>query len=284
MGNYAYVSLIGTNNYIYPAICLMTSWKRTDPKYPFYIMVTKDITAENRKILSTLGYRLIDIDEYVPTNYQNTLNNSPINDKELSLHGGAHQDNGWRHAYSKLMIWNLTQFDKLCWLDLDIMVWHNIDDVFDYPATCWLEGDRNKYIYSQLMLVEPNKEIFNLLIDYCNNYTRTDEGYTLYTDEMVLASFFEHSRKNAVKTIPLTYCYQLNQTDTVVSPIIRDFPHIRAVHLSVQQKPWIYGKKWVENFNIEWYISRFMWIYYIDILNEGIEELNEKGFNIQKVD
>ena len=104
MNNYAYVSLIGTNNYIYPAICLMTSWKRTNPKYPFYIMVTKDITQDNRDILCALGYKIIDIDEYVPTNYQETLANSEVDEKEGSLHGRTAQDNGWRHAYSKLIV------------------------------------------------------------------------------------------------------------------------------------------------------------------------------------
>ena len=88
------------------------------------------------------------------------------------------------------------------------------------------------------MLVKPNQEIFNLLIKYCDNYERNDnQGYVLYTDEMVLEGFFNEERKNAIHKIPLTYCYQLNQTDITDSPIIRDFPLIRAVHLSVQEKP-----------------------------------------------
>ena len=47
MNNNAYITLLSTNNYLYGCIGLMYSWKATNSKYPFYCVVTEDITKEN---------------------------------------------------------------------------------------------------------------------------------------------------------------------------------------------------------------------------------------------
>ena len=119
------------------------------------------------------------------------------------------------------------------------------------------------------------------MIEYCNNFKGEND---IYTDEEMLASFFKRSRENAIQYFSPLYCYQMNLTNTDIDPIIKDFWHIKVLHLSVQAKPWIYGKRYVENFTPNWYIGRFFYTYYIDVLNQGIEELNEKGFNIALVE
>ena len=73
MSNNAYITLMSTNNYIYGCIGLMYSWKNTNPKYPFYCVVTKDITKENIKILEAIGYKVIIDDLYIPKSYYETL-------------------------------------------------------------------------------------------------------------------------------------------------------------------------------------------------------------------
>ena len=67
----AYVSLLSSNNYIYAAIALMYSWKNTYSKYPFVLLVTKDISEANKNIARAIGYQVIEIDEFVPKPMQN---------------------------------------------------------------------------------------------------------------------------------------------------------------------------------------------------------------------
>lgn len=57
-------------------------------------MITPNISQENRLILEVLGYKLIDIEEYLPTNYNRILNNVNLSDKDYLMHGKDAKDNG----------------------------------------------------------------------------------------------------------------------------------------------------------------------------------------------
>ena len=73
MNNNAYITLLSTNNYLYACIGLMYSWKSTNSKYPFYCVVTDDISETNIKILEEIGYRIIRDKSYIPESYYKTL-------------------------------------------------------------------------------------------------------------------------------------------------------------------------------------------------------------------
>lgn len=292
MNNYAYISLISSNGYIYPAIEMMTSWKRVHSKYPFYLMVTEDISEENCKILSFLGYKLIHINEYIPKTYLENFNKIQSGDLSMdsgkySFHDNTATGSGWRHAFSKLLIWKFIEFDKVCWLDLDILIFKNIDDVFNYQTPAWLEPNEDNYVFSQMFVVKPNLEIFNQLIEYADQYQNPYEWHqVLFTDECVLNSFWEKQRQHILKSdsIPLLYSYPLDKTNTNYKNVLNVFLELRGVHLTEQVKPWVGGLQYVRDFTPDWFIGSFIWQYYIHLLNQGIKELNSVGFQIKKID
>jgi hypothetical protein len=100
MSNKAYITLMSTNNYLYGCIGLMYSWKNTNPKYPFYCVVTKEITQENIRILEAIGYKIIVDDLYVPESYLKTLKqcenkDENFNDIALGCSTSDFTKNGW---------------------------------------------------------------------------------------------------------------------------------------------------------------------------------------------
>ena len=98
MSNNAYITLLSTNNYLYGCIGLMYSWKATNPKYPFYCIVTEDITEYNIQILEAIGYKIIREKRYIPNSYLEKLKKyeetgvyeTPIGESSTDL-----KKNGW---------------------------------------------------------------------------------------------------------------------------------------------------------------------------------------------
>jgi len=275
MKNYAYISLIATNNYIGAAITMMEAWKQTKSEYPFYLMVTENITSENRNILEVLGYKLINIEEWRPTIYDKQKSSITNNDV-LLWHGTDKESRGWQHVFSKLLCWNLTQFDRVCFIDIDVLLFKNIDDVFDLVTPAWLGPDVNGFSASQIFVIEPNKTVFNKLIEFAENMKGNDQ--ILFTDEEILHNFFK-TEVEFNKTIPLTYIYNWDRCSTDFT-FIEDSFNIRGIHMTGTDKPWLHNRDYVKNFTIEWYPAAFIWNYYISIYNLGVTKLNQKGFNL----
>jgi len=68
------------------------------------MMVTENISQEKIEILEVLGFKIIHINEWQPTEYVN-MKESLKDDKEaIHWHGTNPLSNGWQHIFSKLLI------------------------------------------------------------------------------------------------------------------------------------------------------------------------------------
>ncbi|KAI3447388.1 hypothetical protein Pfo_004053 [Paulownia fortunei] len=94
-----------------------------------------------------------------------------------SPHSKKHAYNEWN--YSKLRIWQLREYDKVMFIDSDLIVTRNLDEVFIYPQLSAVEND--KHIFnSGLMLVEPSKCTFKTLMKkrlVVGSYNGGDQGF-----------------------------------------------------------------------------------------------------------
>lgn len=79
-----------------------------------------------------------------------------------------------RFAFWKLQIWRLTQYEKLIWVDTDAVMFRSLDDLFqrkpiwgqrDIEACATAEDAENRFS-SGLMLIEPNEDTYQGLLDY----------------------------------------------------------------------------------------------------------------------
>ncbi|KAH7685258.1 Glucuronosyltransferase protein [Dioscorea alata] len=85
--------------------------------------------------------------------------------------------NEWN--YSKFRLWQLTDYDKVIFIDADLLILRNIDVLFEMPEIT-ATGNNATLFNSGVMVVEPCNCTFDLLMEYINeikSYNGGDQGY-----------------------------------------------------------------------------------------------------------
>ncbi|KAL1831309.1 hypothetical protein ACET3Z_000960 [Daucus carota] len=85
--------------------------------------------------------------------------------------------NEWN--YSKFRLWQLTDYDKIIFIDADLLVLKNIDFLFGMPEIS-ATGNNGTLFNSGVMVLEPSNCTFELLMDHINefeSYNGGDQGY-----------------------------------------------------------------------------------------------------------
>lgn len=85
--------------------------------------------------------------------------------------------NEWN--YSKFRLWQLTDYDKIIFIDADLLILRNIDFLFEMSEISAI-GNNATLFNSGVMVVEPSNCTFQLLMDHINeivSYNGGDQGY-----------------------------------------------------------------------------------------------------------
>ncbi|XP_020576878.1 UDP-glucuronate:xylan alpha-glucuronosyltransferase 1-like isoform X2 [Phalaenopsis equestris] len=85
--------------------------------------------------------------------------------------------NEWN--YSKFRLWQLTEYDKIIFIDADLLILRNIDFLFAMPEITAI-GNNATLFNSGVMVIEPSNCTFDLLMDHINeieSYNGGDQGY-----------------------------------------------------------------------------------------------------------
>ena len=114
---YAYVGLLyGDSEYFLAALLYGFSLQKTKPKYDSVLMITSDIPKKQRDVLS-IYFKLIEVD-YLYSHPDNFTKS----------------DSRFSQIFTKLHLFNLTQYEKVLMIDIDVIVLHNLDHLFDLQA------------------------------------------------------------------------------------------------------------------------------------------------------
>ena len=78
----------------------------------------------------------------------------------------------WNYTFDKLLIWGLTQFEKVVFLDCDMLIVRNIDGLFEHEAFSAVSADSSYPgneswvggLNSGLMVIVPDKEVERQLL------------------------------------------------------------------------------------------------------------------------
>ena len=116
---YAFVStLFGSKvAYCIDALVLGESLRIHQTKHPYILLITDDVPGKWKSVLIKVGWQLRTV-EY-------------INGDKFYTRGSGGRFSG---VFTKLQALNLTEFDKVVLLDLDLLVRESIDDLFDRPT------------------------------------------------------------------------------------------------------------------------------------------------------
>lgn len=124
-----FVFLSSNNYYLYMLLGVYKDLLDTNTKYPIYCGVTPDVNTNTRSILEKVGLKLINLD-------------TSIIDVKFLANAKSKNSEHYYKAFTKLTLFDTKiaqMFDKVVYIDTDVQILKNIDDVFDYPHMAAIE-------------------------------------------------------------------------------------------------------------------------------------------------
>ncbi|MBQ8628670.1 MAG: hypothetical protein IJ421_04250 [Prevotella sp.] len=155
MSKYIFATLLSTPNYLPGVKMLYRSLKYFgNTKYPFVVFCSSDLPELCMDKLGRIGVKCI------------RLENSTLN--EISKINNLRYTH-WCYTFDKLLLWGMTMYEKIVFLDSDMIVLKNIDELFECQDMSAVQAGRFLYpdwvrLNSGCVVFSPSKTIFNRLL------------------------------------------------------------------------------------------------------------------------
>ncbi|KAI3903591.1 hypothetical protein MKW98_032245 [Papaver atlanticum] len=156
----AYATILHSAHvYVCGAIAAAQSIRMVGSTRDFVILVDDTISEYHRSGLAAAGWKIRTIER---------IRNPKAEENAY---------NEWN--YSKFRLWQLTDYDKIIFIDADLLILRNIDFLFGMPEIT-ATGNNATLFNSGVMVIEPSNCTFQLLMDHINeieSYNGGDQGY-----------------------------------------------------------------------------------------------------------
>lgn len=224
---YTYVAVM-TNLKYYPGLCALAySLQKVNSKYPLTVLLPDDIDSyTEEKVNQVPGVNVhkaarVDISHYI--NSDNSYSR-------------------WNDSFFKLQIFNLFGYDKLVFLDLDMIVLQNIDHLFTKNHMSSVAAGicvfpEWKGLNSGLMVVEPQKGLFEELITLIPSVCEYRISKNLsFGDQNVINTYYRDWYSHKELVLDETY----NALSSYIEEVAKhyDYKDIKVFHFAEGVKPW----------------------------------------------
>jgi len=168
--NYAFITLANNEAYAKGALTLAMSLLEVNSLYPLLVLVTEDVPSPLIRALEGIGCLVYPTDTVVLP-------------PELSLETAR-----WGPAFTKLVAWKRTEYEKLMFMDSDLLVLQNVDHLFTAvddmllatvdadASSCKYNAERLELINSGLLVLRPSTTTYVQLITTLHNKTLLAQG------------------------------------------------------------------------------------------------------------
>lgn len=229
---FAWVTLVTNADYATGAAALIRSIRATETVADIVVLHTGGVRAEDVARLGALGARMVET-ALLPTS--DAFNLAHGRDR---LHGVAPFTKGGKPPFhtpldnfAKLRLWQLTEYDRIVFLDADTLMIRNCDKLFGYPEFCAApnvyEGLADFHrMNSGVFVARPSDDTFAAML------ARLDAPGAFWrrTDQTFLQEFFPDWHG-----LPVTY--NMLQYVWFAMPDLWDWASVRIVHYQYE-KPW----------------------------------------------
>lgn len=228
-----YLTVLSTENYLEGVFVLYNSLKKINTKYPFGVFVSKDIKESTIKILEQQGILIIrDREENIICNRILEKNNKNI---DFSY---------WNNTLDKLKIFNLIEFKKIVYLDSDMIVLKNIDELFEKKHMSAVVAGKSypgneewKDINSGLMVIEPKEGLYEKMVALTPKVLEKKE---VIGDQDIIQEFYSFLREKEELSLNESYNIFINYVDYYVR--VLKYRDIKVIHYTGAKKPWMLTK------------------------------------------
>ncbi|KAH9615544.1 hypothetical protein KSS87_012254 [Heliosperma pusillum] len=156
----AYVTVLHSSElYVCGAITLAQSLLNSGTKRDLILLIDKSISIPKRDALTAAGWKIRLIKRI----------RNPRAEK------GSYNE----YNYSKFRLWQLTDYNKLIFIDSDILVLRNLDLLFHFPQMSAI-GNDGSIFNSGIMVIEPSNCTFRTLMGLrkeITSYNGGDQGF-----------------------------------------------------------------------------------------------------------
>lgn len=158
--------------------------------------------------------------------------------------------------FTKLLAWNLTEFDRIILVDSDMVVLRNIDHLFAHPPLSAVEDPGAPGIFnSGFMVICPDAQIFAAMLrelPSAPSYNSGDQGFLNYffRDEWI---------SNPKLRLPITYNIFPRMKHYASWGLYRNEMYI--LHFTAEVKPWTFFRQYHPNWLRE-FDSELSWIWW----------------------
>ena len=239
----AYVTLLSTESYLPGVLALHESLRRTATPYPFATAVSAHIAPEIDFVLQRAGIivRRIPVSTAIP--------------KDMIENNGH-----WGHTFDKVHLFGLAEFEKLVYVDSDMIVLENMDELFEkphmsaVPAGLLVHKDWTR-LNGGLLVIEPKEKladgIFAMLPQALAEVAAM--GLTASGDQDLLNAYYPAWRRTPELQLDQGYnmfqCYLDLHIEQHGFRLPRKFSKsagdggqpIKIVHFIGARKPWMEG-------------------------------------------
>lgn len=122
--NYAYVTLATSRDYLPGLMAMYLGLRQTGTSFPLYAMLPESLLESEPLVIDNLkqnGIKILEYKQSIEIPSQLVDNNANQGDHRFS------------HTFDKLLVFGLTQFDKIVFVDADVQILHSLDQLFELP-------------------------------------------------------------------------------------------------------------------------------------------------------
>lgn len=156
----AYATVLHSSEaYVCGAITLAQSLRKTGTKRDLVLLIDNSISIPKREALAAAGWKIRIIKR---------IRNPRAEKKTYN-----------EYNYSKFRLWQLTDYDKIIFIDADIIVLRNLDLLFHFPQMS-ATGNDIWIFNSGIMVIEPSNCTFRILMSKRKeivSYNGGDQGF-----------------------------------------------------------------------------------------------------------
>lgn len=237
---YAYVTLL-YGGFLLGSRVLGQSLKEADPDRDRVALCTETVSDDTKKVLKADGWVI-----------------KPISNIHSPYEGKSKRGNYFFGAYSKIHVWNMTEYERVVYLDSDTLVLSNISQLFNCGSFC--AAFRHSDLFnSGVMVIQPSRDVFKDMIKEVpelKSYDVGDQGFfNNYFKELVYGPFFNWSnttRQQQPMRLPAGLnadvgMYYINSRWLIPQK------DIKIIHYTMgPTKPWIWWTHFLFELNCYW--------------------------------
>ncbi|CAF1430125.1 unnamed protein product [Rotaria magnacalcarata] len=221
MSSEAFVTLATTDGYALGALVVAQSLRKVGTQRSLVVMISNNLSDLIKQTLETSFDEVVVVEELNSYDNENlTLLSRP----ELGV------------TFTKINCWLLEKYSKCVFLDADVLVLRDIDDLFEReefsaaPDAGWPDC-----FNSGVFVYRPSKETFRKLVQFASQQDASFDG----GDQGLLNNFFSDWRTSDIsRHLPFIYNVTSNTFYSYVPAVKRFRNDIRLVHFAGALKPW----------------------------------------------